>query len=85
MTEINPEVLGPFDVEPDPMSPEQSIAALRFVRNNMLAATDWMAVQDRTMTQAERDYRQALRDITETYQRIEDVVWPSFGGNANAN
>jgi hypothetical protein len=38
--------------------------AMRNRRNQVLAATDWWAVQDRTMTQAEKDYRQALRDIT---------------------
>jgi len=30
-----------------------------------LKATDWRAVKDRTMSQAWKDYRQALRDITE--------------------
>ena len=33
-------------------------------RDVLLAETDWMATSDRTMTQEERDYRQALRDMT---------------------
>jgi hypothetical protein len=28
------------------------------------------------MTQAQTDYRQALRDITDTYSSYLDVVWP---------
>jgi hypothetical protein len=50
---------------------------LRDKRNELIAETDWMAGQDRTMTQAERDYRQALRDITDTYSNLDDVVWPT--------
>jgi len=37
----------------------------REVRNMLLSETDWWAVQDRTMTQEELDYRQALRDLTD--------------------
>jgi hypothetical protein len=44
---------------------EKSKENLREIRNKLLAETDWWAVQDRTMTQEERDYRQALRDLTE--------------------
>jgi len=28
------------------------------------------------MTAAQTAYRQALRDITETYTSLDDVVWP---------
>lgn len=49
---------------------------LRFERNVLLAKTDWWAVSDRTMTEAQLAYRQALRDITETYTSLDDVVWP---------
>jgi hypothetical protein len=31
---------------------------------------------DRTATDEQRAYRQALRDITDTYTSLEDVVWP---------
>lgn len=50
---------------------------LREVRNALLAETDWWANSDLTITQAQRDYRQALRDITDTYSSIDDVVWPT--------
>jgi hypothetical protein len=81
MTQINPEVLPPFVVEPDPLTPEQNLANLRMIRDRLLAASDWMAVQDRTMTQEEIDYRQALRDITEHYDNLDDAVFPVLGGS----
>ena len=49
---------------------------LRAERNQRLANTDWWVLPDRTPTQAQLDYRQALRDITETYTSLDDVVWP---------
>ena len=55
----------------------QPMEDLRRERNKKLLNTDWMANQDRTMTQAEIDYRQALRDITDTYSSLDDVVWPT--------
>jgi len=38
---------------------------LRKERDMMISQTDWWTVSDRTITQAELDYRQALRDITD--------------------
>jgi len=38
---------------------------VRRERDQALADTDWRAVKDRTMSQAWKDFRQALRDITE--------------------
>ena len=49
---------------------------LRTERNQRLANTDWWVMPDRTATQAQLDYRQALRDITDTYTSLDDVVWP---------
>jgi len=49
---------------------------LRAARNRKLADTDWWVLPDRTPTQAQLDYRQALRDITNTYTSLDDVVWP---------
>ena len=49
---------------------------LREKRNALLAETDWWASSDLTMTSAQTTYRQALRDITETYSSLDDVVWP---------
>lgn len=49
---------------------------LRAERNQRLANTDWWASSDLTMTAEQTAYRQALRDITDTYTSLDDVVWP---------
>ena len=58
-------------------SDADKLETLRDSRNSLLAETDWWAVQDRTMSQAEKDYRQSLRDITKTYSSLDDVKWPT--------
>ena len=50
---------------------------LRAERDKLIAATDWWASSDLTMTDAQTAYRQALRDITEDYDSLDDVVWPT--------
>lgn len=50
---------------------------IRSERNILLAETDWWAVSDRTMTQAETDYRQALRDIPQQDGFPVDITWPT--------
>ena len=49
----------------------------RMKRDDLLAETDWWAVSDRTMTQAEIDYRQALRDVPAQAGFPENVTWPT--------
>ena len=58
-------------------SDDDKLEALRDARNLLLTVTDWWAVQDRTMSQAEKDYRQALRDITDSATSLDDVTWPT--------
>lgn len=53
------------------------LKALRDERNNRIKETDWWASSDLTMTPEQTAYRQALRDITETYTSLTDVVWPT--------
>tara|TARA_R100001510_G_C7624084_1_gene184314 strand:+ start:791 stop:1111 length:321 start_codon:yes stop_codon:yes gene_type:complete len=50
---------------------------LREERNRKIAETDWWASSDLTMTQAQTDYRQALRDITNNATSLDDVTWPT--------
>lgn len=50
---------------------------LREERNRRIAETDWWVLPDRTPTEAQLAYRQALRDITNTYTSLDDVVWPT--------
>jgi len=58
------------------LSAETLLEDLRDERNALLAETDWWASSDLTMTDAQTAYRQALRDITDTYSNLDDVVWP---------
>lgn len=58
---------------------------LRELRNARLAQSDWMALSDRTMTQAQIDYRQALRDLPATADpqldengNLTNVTWPIY-------
>jgi hypothetical protein len=52
-------------------------ADIRSERDGLLAATDWWAVSDRAMSAAEAAYRQALRDVPQTFSSPADVVWPT--------
>jgi hypothetical protein len=59
------------------------LVQLRIRRNDLLFKSDWMALSDRTMTQAQIDYRQALRDLPETADpqldengNLTNVNWP---------
>jgi len=51
---------------------------IRNARDLELAATDWRAVKDRTMSQAWKDYRQALRDLPQVHDESNDAAdhWP---------
>lgn len=50
---------------------------VREERDRLLSETDWWASSDLTMTQAQTDYRQALRDITDNATSLDDVTWPT--------
>ena len=54
---------------------------LRYQRNMKLKETDWMASPDRTMTDAQKTYRQALRDLpasqTPTDVQLSNITWPT--------
>jgi hypothetical protein len=63
----------------------EPLRLLRQQRNQLLQQTDWMAVSDRVMTQAQIDYRQALRDLPETADpqldengNLTNVTWPVY-------
>ena len=50
---------------------------LRMERNRRIAETDyWMFSDTATPSQAQLDYRQALRDITASYNNLDDAVFP---------
>jgi len=71
-----------IDTNPAP-EPIPAIKQMREQRNHLLQQSDWMAVSDRTMTQAQIDYRQALRDLPATADpqldengNLTNVTWP---------
>jgi hypothetical protein len=51
---------------------------VRLQRNQALEDSDWRAVKDRTMSQAWKDYRQALRDLPQEHEESNDAAdaWP---------
>mgnify|MGYP003141137692 CR=1 FL=1 len=53
-------------------------AQVRRARDHELSKTDWRAVKDRTMSQAWKDYRQALRDLPQDHDEANDAAdaWP---------
>tara|TARA_B100000424_G_scaffold71366_1_gene52917 strand:+ start:704 stop:994 length:291 start_codon:yes stop_codon:yes gene_type:complete len=52
--------------------PDRDLAELREQRNMLLAETDYMGNSDVTMSAKWKTYRQELRDITKTFQSMED-------------
>ena len=57
---------------------ELNLQEVRMIRNAKLTETDWTQGRDVTLTNDAdwQTYRQALRDITDTYTSLDDVVWP---------
>lgn len=75
-TEDAEEAKSLADAEAYANSPEGKAEAIRSERDRLISETDWWAVADRTMTQEQSDYRQALRDITNQETFPESVDWP---------
>lgn len=59
------------------LAPIIEMNRLRYVRDKKLAETDWMAVGDRTITDEERAYRQALRDLPANTTDPKNPTWPT--------
>ena len=63
-----------------PETLDNALGNLRFKRNSLLAETDWWGASDNTMTEAQKKYRQDLRDLTaglDTVDKVNAVVWPT--------
>lgn len=71
--EIDAEVARLQDAEP--------LRLLRLTRDEKLTETDWVTVRatdtGTPVSDEWQTYRQALRDITDTYTSLDDVVWPA--------
>lgn len=61
---------------------EQWLAIARWWRNALLNESDWSQVSDNSLTEAQREtwkeYRQSLREITETYEDPKEIVFPDL-------
>lgn len=55
----------------------EPLKLLRAERDKLIAATDWWASSDLTMSSERTAYRQALRDITSSATSLDDVTWPT--------
>lgn len=56
----------------------EDLRQLRVERDRLIAETDWWMFSDTaTPSEAQLDYRQALRDITASYSNLSDAVFPT--------
>lgn len=57
---------------------------IRDIRNALLRDSDYTQLSDAPLTNEKKDewveYRQTLRDIPQTYEKIEDIIWPQKPG-----
>ena len=60
------------DLDAQKPSAEKQLEILRSERNRLLFETDWWASSDLTMTDAQKKYRQDLRDIIKTFSSLDD-------------
>ena len=60
------------DLDAQKPNAEKQLEFLRDERNRLLSETDWWASSDLTMTDAQKKYRQDLRDITKTFSSLSD-------------
>ena len=67
------------DSSSETLTDAEKLEQLRNLRNAKLQETDWRATSDLTMSDEWKTYRQALRDITKTYQSMDAVgfAWPT--------
>ena len=59
-------------------APARALADLRSKRDNLLKATDYLALSDNTLSADMTTYRQSLRDITDGLTTVEDVDAVTF-------
>ena len=67
----------------DELIAAQPLNEVRAVRNMKLAESDWVVIKEREEGGSVsnfadwKTYRQALRDITNTYKTLDTVKWPT--------
>tara|TARA_R100000773_G_C4145396_1_gene69905 strand:+ start:10 stop:462 length:453 start_codon:yes stop_codon:yes gene_type:complete len=76
------------NVAADYEEPELTWDNIRAQRNELLQETDWTVIPDTSVDQAAwKTYRQALRDIPETFKdkKASEVVWHTKPSTAKAS
>ena len=68
---------GPRDTRTDEQKLADDWSWLRNERNKRLKETDWWALSDITMTDEERSYREALRNLPANTSDPRNPVWPT--------
>ena len=69
-------VEGVLQAPPKPTAEELSYK-VRTERDALLAQTDWWASSDLTITDAQKVYRQALRDVPKQEGFPDSITWPT--------
>jgi hypothetical protein len=80
LTDMSQDEIDAFNAEKedwDAGANDRLAEDIRNQRDVLLAATDWMALSDVTMSDTMSAYRQALRDIPSQAGFPASVTWPS--------
>ena len=74
-------LVGLSDAQVQAIVAQEALDQLRQYRDRKLSESDWTQFQDSPITGSKltewQTYRQDLRDITDTYSNIQEVVWPT--------
>ena len=69
-----------FNINYDLLPESNKWNLIRIYRYDLLKKSDWTQLPDSQLTEAQKTawtaYRQALRDIPQTYQSPDDVIFP---------
>ena len=68
------------DIASLPSELDRALQGLRSTRNSLLTETDWWGASDNTMTDAQKKYRQDLRDATtglDTVEKVQAYTFPT--------
>jgi len=71
---------------PEPAETIDPWQAIRTKRDQLIRESDWTMTPGATVDQAQwTAYRQVLRDLPQTYENAEDVVWPTVPSTSGPN
>ena len=68
-------------IQPDFDASAELLAEVRSLRNRLLAESDWSQMPDSPLSPEQKqkwaEYRQALRDIPQSYPDFKGINWPT--------